>query len=90
MEEGEQVAIISRDRGLRAYRVAKGHLVFLEDILQETNKCLDVISRNPLPLSNPNRDGTVWSLQTVVLEHILKPFLLRVPRLPRPFRQSFP
>lgn len=35
------VAIISRDSGPRANRVVKEHLVFLEDILQETNKCLE-------------------------------------------------
>lgn len=52
--------------------MVKGHLVVPEDILQETNTCLDADIQEPLPLSNLNRDGTVWSWQTVVLDHILK------------------
>lgn len=43
----EQVAIISRDRGLRANRVMKGHLVFLKDILQETSKCPEADTQEP-------------------------------------------
>lgn len=42
MEDGDrgQAAIVSRDRGLTANRVVKGHLVFPEDIPQEA-KCLE-------------------------------------------------
>lgn len=57
--------------GLTANRVVKGHLVFLEDILQK-------IPGKSLPLSNQELYG-VSLLKSAVLECILRPLLLKAP-----------